>query len=134
MIPPKPIQKPVTMRAELPPLFRYHCPRRQKENLTMAAPSSFEAVLPQQFGPQVFIAPPQHPTPLTEIVSALRTIPALDGLADEEYNWLATHGMERVGDDGAMLFTSGSPAEGMVFILKGEVHVRRHNGGPMALW
>ena len=100
----------------------------------MAAPSSFEAVLPQQLGPQVFIAPPQRPTPLVDIIAALRTIPALDGLADEEYNWLATHGTERVGDDGAMVFTAGSPAEGMVFILKGEVHVRRHNGGPMALW
>ena len=100
----------------------------------MAAPSSFEAVLPQQLGPQVFIAPPTHPTPKTEIIAALRTISALDGLTDEEYGWLATYGIERVGDDGAMVFTEGSPCDSMVFILKGEVHVRRHNDGPMALW
>ena len=75
----------------------------------MAAPSSFEAVLPQQFGPQVFIAPPQRPTPLAEIIAALRTIPALDGLTDEEYGWLATHGTEYVGEDGAMVFAEGSP-------------------------
>ena len=100
----------------------------------MAAPSSFEAVLPQQFGPQVFIAPPTHPTPRAEIIAALRTIPALDGLTEQEYGWLATHGIERVGDDGAMVFTEGSPCDSMVFILKGEVHVRRHNSGPMTLW
>jgi CRP-like cAMP-binding protein len=100
----------------------------------MAAPSSFEAVLPQQFGPQAFISPPQRPTPLVDIVAALRTIPALDGLTDEEYGWLATHGTEYAGDDGAMVFAEGSPCDSMVFILKGEVHVRRHNGGPMALW
>jgi CRP-like cAMP-binding protein len=100
----------------------------------MAAPSSYEAVLPQQLGPQVFIASPTHPTPKAEIIAALRTITALDGLTDEEYGWLATHGTERVGEDGAMVFTEGSPADSMIFILKGEVHVRRHNGGPMAMW
>jgi signal transduction histidine kinase len=100
----------------------------------MAAPSSFEAVLPQQFGPQVFIAQPTHPTPQAEIIAALRTIPALDGLTEQEYGWLATHGTERAGDDGAMVFTEGSPCDSMIFILKGEVHVRRHNSGPMTLW
>jgi Signal transduction histidine kinase len=100
----------------------------------MAAPSSYEAVLPQQIGPQVFIAPPKHPTPQAEIIAALRTITAIDGLTEDEYRWLATHGKESVGEDGAMVFTEGSPADSMVFILKGEVHVRRHNGGPMAMW
>ena len=100
----------------------------------MAAPSSYEAVLPQQIGPQVFIAPPTHPTPQAEIIAALRTITAIDGLTEDEYRWLATHGKESVGEDGAMVFTEGSPADSMVFILKGEVHVRRHNGGPMAMW
>ncbi|MBS1800720.1 MAG: histidine kinase [Acidobacteria bacterium] len=100
----------------------------------MAAPSSFEAVLPQQLGPAIFIAPPTEPTPLPEIVAALRTIPALDGLSEEEYTWLAQHGTELVGEDGAMVFTEGSPADSMVFILKGEVHVRRHNHGPMMMF
>ncbi|WP_035347847.1 ATP-binding protein [Edaphobacter aggregans] len=100
----------------------------------MAAPSSYEAVLPQQLGPQVSLAPPTHPTPLAEITAALRTIPALDGLTDEEYGWLATNGIESVGDDGAMVFAEGSPCDSMVFILKGEVHVRRQNAGPIALW
>ena len=100
----------------------------------MAAPSSYEAILPQQLGLQVFIAPPTHPTPQAEIIAALRTIPALDGLTEEEYRWFAIHGTERVGEDGAMVFTEGTPCDRMVFILKGEVHVRRHNAGSMALW
>ncbi|HEY2040295.1 MAG TPA: ATP-binding protein [Edaphobacter sp.] len=100
----------------------------------MAAPSSYEAILPQQLGLQVFIAPPAHPTPQPEIIAALRTIPALDGLTEEEYRWFAINGTERVGDDGAMVFTEGTPCDRMVFILKGEVHVRRHNAGSMALW
>jgi len=100
----------------------------------MAAPSSYEAVLPQQLGLHVFIAPPAHPTPQSEIIAALRTIPALDGLTEEEYRWFALNGSERVGDDGAMVFAEGTPCDRMVFILKGEVHVRRHNAGSMALW
>ena len=100
----------------------------------MAAPSSYETVLPQQFGPQVFIGSPTHPTPQAEIIAALRTIPALDGLTEQEYGWLATNGIERIGDDGAMVFTEGSPCDSMIFILKGEVHVRRHNSGPLNLW
>jgi len=100
----------------------------------MAAPSSYEALLHPPVEPQVFIAPPVHPTSQSEIISALRTIPALDGLTEDEYRWFAIHGTERMGDDGAMVFAEGSPPDRMVFILKGEVHVRRHNAGPMALW
>ena len=100
----------------------------------MAASSSFEAVLPQQLGPAIFIAPPPQPTPLPEIIAALRTISAIDGLTEDEYTWLAKHGTEFVGEDGAMVFTEGSPADSMVFLLKGEVHVRRHNRGPMMMW
>lgn len=100
----------------------------------MAAPSSYEAILPQQIGPRTFIAPPATPTPPSEIVAALRTIPVLDGLTEEEYLWLATNGTEYVGEDGTMLFDEGTPADRLVFILRGEVHVRRHNAGPMALW
>lgn len=100
----------------------------------MAAPSSYEALLPNPLGSQVFIAPPAHPTPQEEIVAALRTIPALDGLTEEEYRWFAVHGVESLGEDGATVFTEGTPCDRMIFILKGEVHVRRHHAGPMTLW
>ncbi|WP_263368391.1 sensor histidine kinase [Edaphobacter bradus] len=84
--------------------------------------------------PLVFAGPPAHPTPLHEIVAALRTVPPLDGLTEEEYAWLATHGAERVGEPGSIVFLEGVPADRMTFILRGEIHVRRHNTGPLTLW
>ncbi|MDE1177735.1 MAG: ATP-binding protein [Edaphobacter sp.] len=99
----------------------------------MAAPSIFEAVGSQPI-PTVFVAPPDNPTPLPQIVEALRTIHALEGLLEEEYAWFATHGMELVGEDGATAFVQGSPADHMVFILKGEIHVRRQEGGQMMMF
>ena len=74
------------------------------------------------------------PTPLPEIVDALRTIAQLDGLTDEEYTWLATHGTERIATDGAVIFREGEPASHLNILLKGEVHVRRFKSGPMMLF
>ncbi len=76
-------------------------------------------------------APPPVPTPLAEIVAALRTISVLDGLQDHEYEWLASHGRERIGDTGTILFREGEPACHLNFLLKGEIHVRRWHSGPM---
>jgi signal transduction histidine kinase len=73
---------------------------------------------------------PERPTPLPEIVAALRTIPPLDGLTEQEYCWLATHGTERVGEEGDLIFVEGGPCDKMHFILKGEIHVRRKHSGP----
>jgi signal transduction histidine kinase len=77
---------------------------------------------------------PDHPTPLPEIIAALRTITQLDGLNDDEYYWLATHGTERIGEEGALIFREGEPAINLNFILRGEIHVRRRNSGPLALF
>jgi signal transduction histidine kinase len=84
---------------------------------TMAAPP-----------PRNFISPPEHPTPLPQIVEALRTIVPLQGLSDAEYEWLATHGTEYVGEDGAIIFTDGGAVDTMHLILRGETHVRRNKG------
>ena len=84
--------------------------------------------------PQIFVAPPATPTPIPQVVAALRTIPSLDGLTDTEYTWLASNGTERMGEDGALLFTDGAPADRMTFILKGEIQVRRKTGGSLLLW
>jgi signal transduction histidine kinase len=97
----------------------------------MAASTSLDAVASLQPNPTIFIGPPSQPTPLSEIVASLRTVSALDGLTDEEYTWLATHGCELVGDDGAIAFREGEISDRMVFLLRGEVHVRRHDSGPM---
>ncbi len=85
--------------------------------VTMAAPP-----------PRVYIAPPEVPTPLPQIIEALRTITPLQGLSDAEYAWIATHGTEYVGDDGAIIFVDGGPCDKMHLILKGEIHVRRGKG------
>lgn len=100
----------------------------------MAASSSIEAVASQQINPTAFVAPPAQPTPLPQIIQALQTIPALNGLKEEEYTWLATNGEELIGEDGATAFVEGTPADRMVFILRGEIHVRRHDGGQMMMF
>ena len=74
---------------------------------------------------------PATPTPLPEIVEALKTIRVLDGLTDAEFEWLATHGTERVGETSTILFREGMPASHLNFLLKGEIHVRRWHSGPM---
>ncbi|MGC2621429.1 MAG: ATP-binding protein [Acidobacteriaceae bacterium] len=68
-------------------------------------------------------------TPLPEIVEALRRVATLHGLADQEYEWLATHCDEFAYPSGAPLFREGDPATKMFIMLKGEVHVRRQQGG-----
>ena len=77
---------------------------------------------------------PATPTPLPEIINALRTIAPLHDLAEQEYAWLASHGTERISDDDALVFNEGEPATHLVFILRGEIHVRRRHSGPMALF
>jgi signal transduction histidine kinase len=68
-------------------------------------------------------------TPLPEIIEGLRRVAALNGLADAEYEWLATHCDEFTYSSGAPLFREGDPATKMFILLKGEVHVRRQQGG-----
>jgi signal transduction histidine kinase len=77
---------------------------------------------------------PPVPTPIPEIVVALRTIGPLEGLSDSEYEWIASHGTERTGESGAFIFREGEPATHLTFILKGEIHVRRRHVGPMAVF
>src|SRR5690348_700360 len=84
--------------------------------------------------PYLILMTPATPTPLPEIIAALRTVTPLDGLTEEEYAWLATHGGERRSEGDALVFREGEPTAHMVFILQGEVHVRRRHSGPMALF
>lgn len=104
----------------------------------MATLNSYESLLPAQPLTQadqpILAGAPAEPTPLPEIVAALRAVTPLDGLSEEEYTWLATHGKERVGEDRALIFREGEPAVSLNFILKGEVQVRRLRSGPIALF
>jgi signal transduction histidine kinase len=77
---------------------------------------------------------PACPTPAEEIADALDRIPPLQGLLFDERMWLAHHSEEFVGQPGEVLFEENTPAEWMFLILKGEIHVQRQRGGPMALF
>lgn len=78
--------------------------------------------------------PPACPTPVEVIAEALNRVSPLQGLSLEDRLWLARHGEELVADSGEVLFEENTPADRMVLILKGEIHVQRQHGGPMALF
>ena len=80
------------------------------------------------------ITSPATPTPPEEIAEALQHIGPLQGLPLEDRLWLARHGQEFIANPGDVLFEEGTPAINMMLILKGEIHVRRQHGGPMALF
>jgi signal transduction histidine kinase len=84
------------------------------------------------YGQYVIASTPAERTPVPEIVAALRSIPTLDGLTEDEFKWIAEHSTERMGQDGACIFREGEPSHHMVLILQGEIHVRRRHSGPMA--
>ena len=80
------------------------------------------------------VTAPACPTPAEEIAAAIDRIVPLHGLRLEDRLWLARHGEEVVGEPGQVLFEEGAPADRMILILKGEIHVRRQRGGPMELF
>jgi signal transduction histidine kinase len=77
---------------------------------------------------------PETLTPVPVIAAALEKIAPLQGLSEQEREWLARHGQELRIRAGDILFEEGDPVEHMMLILKGELHVRRMRGGPMALF
>ncbi len=74
---------------------------------------------------------PAQRTPVADIVRAMRTLAQLDGLSASDLEWLATHGTEHRFTDGTLVFRLGEPASTMTILLNGEVHVRRHQSGPV---
>ncbi len=74
---------------------------------------------------------PAAPTPVAAIVQALSHLPQLEGMSKSDMEWLATHGAEHRFVDGTAVFRTGEPARVMTILLAGEVHVRRHQSGPV---
>ena len=62
-------------------------------------------------------------------MEALKRVQSLQGLTDDELEWLALHGEEVCVPAGTMVFREGEPATKMWVLLKGEAHVRRSQGG-----
>jgi signal transduction histidine kinase len=77
---------------------------------------------------------PACPTPAETIAAAIDRIVPLQGLPFEDRLWLAQNGEEVVAQPGDILFEEGQPADRLILILKGEIHVRRQRGGPMELF
>ncbi|MFC5864206.1 ATP-binding protein [Acidicapsa dinghuensis] len=77
---------------------------------------------------------PEIPTPTEKIVAALEKIGPLQGLPEQDRRWLAEHGIEVHAKAGDIIFEEGVPAEYMMLLLKGEIHVRRNRTSPMALF
>jgi signal transduction histidine kinase len=77
---------------------------------------------------------PETPTPVPVIMAALERIAPLQGLPVADREWLALHGQEVRAKAGEVIFEEGQPAEYLILILKGEIHVRRTRSGSMALF
>jgi signal transduction histidine kinase len=82
------------------------------------------------------IAPliPETLSPLPVLMAAIEKIAPLQGLAAEDREWLARHGLEIRAKAGEVVFEEGQPADYLILLLKGELHVRRTRTGPMALF
>lgn len=101
----------------------------------MASPTLLE----QESAPETSYAPAPVAaaylsSPVTshaEIVAALRTLPVLESLTAADLDWIAAHTEEWRCDPGAIVFAEGEPACHMIFMLRGELHVRRKHSGPM---
>lgn len=100
----------------------------------MATSSAVDIISGSPHDAYVSAGAPSKASSVAEITAALCTIPILNGLTDAEYEWLASHGTERKGESGAMVFREGEPACNLNFILEGEIHVRRRHTGPLALF
>ncbi len=83
---------------------------------------------------EVGALPPAERTPDHEIVGALRGIPALEGMPDQDYLWLAHNGIERKVGPGVMLFREGDAPVAMNIMLRGEVHIRRAQSGNVSFF
>lgn len=77
---------------------------------------------------------PLAPTPPEELAAALDEIGPLRGLSFEDRLWLVNHGQECVVNSGHILFEEDAPAEHMVILLRGEIHVQRTHGDPMSVF
>ena len=83
---------------------------------------------------QLGASSPARPTPIPDLVAALRGVELLQGLTEEEYRWLALHGTERRAAHRAVVVRENEPAHHMNIILEGEVNVSRANSGSVSLF
>jgi signal transduction histidine kinase len=67
-------------------------------------------------------------------IAALRTIEELEGLPPDELRWIADAGTERSVRDGELIFSQGAPPCHLLFVLEGEIAIKRHTSSPVTVF
>lgn len=67
-------------------------------------------------------------------IAALQSIEELKGLDHRDFQWIATAGSERFVQDGEMIFSQGEPPKHLIFVLSGEVMIKRHTSSPVTVF
>ena len=80
------------------------------------------------------LASPVTPSTPEAIAEGLERIVPLQGLPLEERLWLARNGVEVIAQAGDVLFEDGEPADRMILLMKGEIHVHRDRPGGSTLF
>lgn len=75
----------------------------------------------------------QVPSSFEDRIAALQSIEELKGLAPEELAWIAGAGDERSVQDGDLVFSQGAPPHHLIFILAGQVMIKRHTSSPVSV-
>ena len=68
------------------------------------------------------------------LVATLKTIEELTGLTQRELEWIADTGTERYVQDGELIFSQGAPPHHLIFVLAGEVTIKRRTSSPVTLF
>lgn len=74
------------------------------------------------------------PATIEKRIVALESIEELRGLSHEEFEWIATSGSERHVEDGELIFSQAQPPQHLIFILAGEVTIKRHSSSPVTVF
>jgi signal transduction histidine kinase len=75
-----------------------------------------------------------RPSNREDRVAALQSIEELDGLTLEEFQWIADTATERSARDGELIFGHGAPPHHLVFVLAGEITIKRRTSSPVTLF
>jgi signal transduction histidine kinase len=67
-------------------------------------------------------------------IAALQSIEELKGLTLEELRWIADAGTEQFVQDGELIFSQGAPPHHLIFILAGQVDIKRHSSSPVTVF
>ena len=74
-----------------------------------------------------------RPSNTEQRVDALHSIHELKDLTLEELRWIADTGTERFVQDGELIFSQGAPPHHLIFVLAGEVVIKRHTSSPVSV-